>query len=149
PTIRAASGATLLPVAVARAIAFAALAGWGALHWMSMLEPAEPGRGWTVLFVGLLAIAAMLGAGRLEGRARTLVAVAAIGPLTAWMLMAGRVADELVLPGGWSELGAGISRGISDLPGVRVPYRGLDDWVRTVIPLGGSAIVLAAALLAF
>ena len=57
------------------------------------------------------------------------------------MLMAGRVADELLLPGGWSELAGGISRGISDLPGVRVPYRGLDDWVRTVIPLGGSALV--------
>ena len=42
----------------------------------------------------------------------------------------------------WSELAGGISRGISDLPGVRVPYRGLDDWVRTVIPLGGTALVL-------
>jgi transglutaminase-like putative cysteine protease len=149
PTIRAASGATLLPVAIARAIAFVALAGWGALHWMSMLEPAEPGRGWTVLLVGVLAVAAMVGAGRLEGRTRVIAAIVAIVPLTALALMAGRVADELVLPGGWSELGAGISRGISDLPGVRVPYRGLDDWVRTVIPLGGSALVLAAALLAF
>ncbi|WP_028065110.1 transglutaminase family protein [Solirubrobacter soli] len=149
PAIRAATGATLLPVAIARAIAFVALAGWGALHWMSMLEPSEPGRGWTVLFVGILAVAAMLGAGRLEGRKRTLAAVVAIIPLTALMLMAGRVADELVVPSGWSELAAGISRGVSDLPGVRVPYRGLDDWVRTVIPLGGSALVLAAALLAF
>jgi transglutaminase-like putative cysteine protease len=91
----------------------------------------------------------MLGAGRLQGRRRTVVAVAAIVPLAALMLMAGRVADELVLPGGWSELAGGISRGISDLPGVRVPYRGLDEWVRTVIPLGGSALVLLAALLAF
>src|SRR5690349_5725748 len=149
PAIRAATGATLLPVAIARAVAFVALAGWGALHWMSMLEPSEPGRGWTVLFVGILAVAAMLGAGRLEGRKRTIAAIVAIVPLTALMLMAGRVADELLLPSGWSELAGGISRGISDLPGVRVPYRGLDDWVRTVIPLGGSAIVLIAALLAF
>ena len=59
------------------------------------------------------------------------------------MLLAGRIADELLLPGGWSELAGGISRGISDLPGVRVPYRGLDEWVRTVIPLGGSALVAA------
>ena len=79
----------------------------------------------------------------------TLAAVAAIVPLVALMLLAGRVADELLLPGGWNELAGGISRGISDLPGVRVPYRGLDDWVRTVIPLGGSALVLLAALLAF
>jgi transglutaminase-like putative cysteine protease len=149
PTIRVTTGAPLLPVAIARAIAFVALAGWGSLHWMSMLEPAEPGRGWTVLFVGVFAVAAMLGAGRLAGRRRIVAAALAIVPLTALMLMAGRVADELVLPGGWSELVGGISRGISDLPGVRVPYRGLDDWVRTVIPLGGSAIVLLAALLAF
>ena len=39
----------MLPVALARALAFTALAAWGALHWMSMLEPAEPGRGWLVV----------------------------------------------------------------------------------------------------
>ena len=114
-----------------------------------MLEPPEPRRAWLALAVGLVAIAAMLGAGRLAGRRRQLAAAAALMPLTALMLMAGRVPDELVLPGGWSELAGGISRGISDLPGVRVPYRGLDDWVRTVIPLGGAALVLLAAVLAF
>jgi MYXO-CTERM domain-containing protein len=149
PAVRATSGPTILPVAAARAITFVALAAWGALHWMSMLEPAEPDRGWAVVGVGVLAVAAMLGAGRLEGRMRHVAAVAAIVPLAALMLLAGRVADELLTPGGWSELAGGISRGISDLPGVRVPYRGLDDWVRTVIPLGGSALVALAALLAF
>ena len=54
------------------------------------------------------------------------------------MFLAGRVANELLLPTNWGELEGGIARGISDLPGVRVPYRGLDQWVRTVIPLGGS-----------
>ena len=38
-------------------LAFTALAAWGALHWMSMLEPAEPGRGWMIVLVGLLAVA--------------------------------------------------------------------------------------------
>jgi transglutaminase-like putative cysteine protease len=149
PTIRPATGAALLPVALARAVAFLALSAWGALHWMSMLEPAEANRGWTVVGVGVLAVAAMYGAGRLDGRRRVLAAVGSIVPLTALMLLAGRVPDELIPPGGWSELAGGISRGISDLPGVRVPYRGLDEWVRTIIPLGGSALVLAAALLAF
>lgn len=148
PVLRPTS-APVLPVSLARAIAFTALAAWGALHWMSLLEPAEPGRGSAVVAVGLVAIAAMLGAARLRGRRRIVAAVAAIVPLAALMLVAGRVSDELVMPSGWSELAGGISRGISDLPGVRVPYRGLDEWVRTVIPLGGSAIVLIAALLAF
>ena len=85
----------------------------------------------------------MLGAGRLTGRRRHSPRSRALVPLVALMLLAGRVADELLLPTGWSELAGGISRGISDLPGVRVPYRGLDDWVRTVIPLGGAALVTA------
>ncbi len=92
PTIRPTTGAALLPVAVARAIAFVALAAWGVLHWMSMLEPAEPGRGWTALLVGTA---------RDRGDARrrhgsmaagvTLAAVGAIVPLTALMLLSGRV----------------------------------------------------------
>ena len=149
PGSRGAAGPPLLPVALARALAFTALAAWGALHWMSMLEPAEPGRGWLVVLVGLLAVAAMLGAGRLEGRRRVLVAVASLIPLAALMLLAGRVADELLLPTRWEPLAEGIGRGIYDLPGVRVPYRGLDGWVRTVLALGGSALVLLAAVLAF
>jgi transglutaminase-like putative cysteine protease len=147
--VRTASNDPVLPVWVARLIAFAALAAWGALHWMSMLEPSEPGRGWTVLLVGLLGAGAMLAAGRLERRRRMLAAALALIPLLALMLLAGRVANELVLPTGWSELAGGISRGLSDLPGVRVPYRGLDQWVRTVIPLGGAALVMLAAVLAF
>ena len=114
-----------------------------------MLEPAEPGRGWLVVLIGLLAVAAMLGAGRLEGRRRVLVAVASLIPLAALMLLAGRVADELLVPTRWEQLAEGIGRGIYDLPGVRVPYRGLDGWVRTVLALGGSAMVLLAAVLAF
>ena len=117
---------------------------WGALHWMSMLEPAEPGRGWTVAV-------RRAARGRRDARRR-----AARGPPAHDRRGRGdRPADRAdaagragsptscVLPGGWSELAGGISRGISDLPGVRVPYRGLDDWVRTVIPLGGSALVAA------
>ncbi|HEX6021595.1 MAG TPA: transglutaminaseTgpA domain-containing protein [Solirubrobacter sp.] len=146
---RGAIGRPLLPAALARALAFTALAAWGTLHWMTLLEPAEPGRGWLIVLVGVLAVGAMLAAGRLPGGWRVVVATAAIVPLAALMLLAGRVADELLLPSGWEALAEGIGRGIYDLPGVRVPYRGLDEWVRTVLPLGAAALVLAAALLAF
>ena len=70
-------------------------------------------------------------------------------PALALALLAGGVADELLLPGRWGELAAGIARGIAALPGVRVPYRGLDEWMRLVIPLGGTVLVVLAALLAF
>lgn len=150
PRLRANADSPVLPVSIARLIAFTALAAWGSLHWMQMLEPAEAGRAWLVVLVGIVAAGLMLGAGRLPAtKQRTIAAVVALVPIAALMLLAGRVADELVLPTGWGELAGGISRAISDLPGIRVPYRGLDDWVRTVIPLGGSALVALAAVLAF
>ena len=61
------AAARCCPSPLARALAFTALAAWGALHWMSMLEPSEPRRAWLAVAVGLLAIAALLGAGRLSG----------------------------------------------------------------------------------
>ncbi len=62
----------LLPFAFARGIAFFALAAFGALHWMAMLEPTAAGRGWYAVGAGLLAMAALLGAARLRGATRWL-----------------------------------------------------------------------------
>ncbi|MGH2950401.1 MAG: transglutaminaseTgpA domain-containing protein, partial [Solirubrobacteraceae bacterium] len=67
----------------------------------------------------------------------------------ALALLAGGVADELLRPDRWGSLLAGIGRGIESLPGVRVPYRGVDEWTLIVIPLGGTALAAAAALAAF
>jgi transglutaminase-like putative cysteine protease len=134
---------------VARTIAFMALALFGALHWMVLLEPSASGRAWALAAVAGLIIAGLLGAGRLSGRRRIAAAwaVALVGSTLA--LLAGGVPDELLAPDRWGDLAAGISRGIESLPGVRVPYRGLDEWTRTVIPLGASALIVVAALLAF
>ena len=73
PRQRRDAGEPLLPRAVARLIGFTLLAAWGALHWMMMLEPSEPGRAWLVVAVGLVAAGAMLAAGRLPttGNARS------------------------------------------------------------------------------
>ncbi len=147
--VRSGAGEPVLSVPVARGLAFTALAAWGALHWMALMQPAQPGRGWLVVGVGLAAVFAMLAAGRLPGRWRPLGALAAVPPLLALALLAGGVDDALLRPARWDELTGGIARGISDLPGVRVPYQGVDPWVRLVIPLGGSVLVLLAALLAF
>jgi protein-glutamine gamma-glutamyltransferase len=147
--VRLQTGAQLLPAAVARGVSFLALVAFGALHWMVLVEPPQPGRAWLLVGLGALAMLAMLAAARLPGAARPVAAVALVVPLAALGLLAGGVADELLRPDRWSELAGGISRGIADLPGARVPYRGLDQWVQTVIPLGASALVLASALLAF
>ena len=49
----------------------------------------------------------------------------------------------------WDDLVSGMSQGISSTPAITVPYRGIDEWVRTAILSGGTALLALAALLAF
>jgi transglutaminase-like putative cysteine protease len=138
-----------LAVPVARAMAFLALCGFAALQWMQMLEPAATQRAGYAVLAAAFAICGLLIAGRLPGRARTpaaaLVALAAF----ALAVLGGGAADEQLLPARWGELAGEIGRGLSTLPGARVPYRGLDDSTRLVIALGGTVLAVVAALLAF
>jgi transglutaminase-like putative cysteine protease len=139
-----------LSVPVARGIAFIALAGFGVLHWMVLLEPSAPDRALYGLGAAALAIAGLLAAARLS-RPRVRRAAAsgvALGAL-ALAILAGGVADELLRPDQWGALASGIARGIEALPGVRVPYRGVDEWIRIAIGLGGTVLVTLAAILAF
>jgi protein-glutamine gamma-glutamyltransferase len=138
-----------LSVPVARGLAFTALAGFGALHWMVLLEPPAPDRALYALVSGGVAMVGLLLAGRLSGHARQAAAAAVSLVALALAVLGGGVADELLRPDRWGSLASGISRGIEALPGVRVPYRGVDEWIRTVIPLGGTVLVTAAAIAAF
>jgi len=147
--VREAAGRLLLPPAAARAIGFMALAGWSALHWLALLRPAEPDRGARLLAVALAALLALLAIGRLGGRRRQLLAAVAVLPLLAAALLVGGAHAALLRPSGWSELASGVDRGLGDLPGLRMPYGGIDPWIRLVIAGGGSVLVLIAALLAF
>ena len=90
--------------------------------------------------------AACCSPGGCRPRARTPAAIAVAIAAFALALLGGGVADEQLLPGRWGELAAGIGRGISALPGARVPYRGLDEWTRLVICLGGTTLAVLAAL---
>ena len=154
---RAATGAA---ATLPRTPSPAASASWrsaasGALHWMLMLEPGAAGaRAGRVVGVGA-ARGARAARRRPAARARAR-ALAALGarssPLAALALLAGGVPAELLRPDRWGELRGRRSRAASrTLPGVRVPYRGLDQWVRIVIPLGGTrarAVGRAARVLA-
>jgi len=145
----AAAAEQTLAVPIARAMAFLALCGFAALQWMQMLEPAAAQRaGYAVLAAGF-AIVGLLIAGQLPGRARIPAAVLVALAAFALALLGGGVADELLRPSGWGELAAAIGRGLSTLPGARVPYRGLDESTRLVIALGGTVLAVVAALLAF
>ena len=140
---------TTLAVPAARALAFLALCGFATLQWMTMLEPAANERaGYAVLAAGA-AICGLLIVARLPARARVPAAVLVAIAAFALALLGGGASDEQLMPGRWGELASTISRGISALPGARVPYRGLDESTRLVIGLGGTVLAVAAALLAF
>jgi transglutaminase-like putative cysteine protease len=144
-----AAGGPSLPLAPVRAAVLLAFAAFAGLHWMWLIEPAASWRAWEAVGIVALVVLGLLGAARLPGAARpaaaALVALAAV----ALALLAGGVADEDLRPDRWSDLMGGVGRGIESLPGVRVPYRGLDEWTRTVMGAGGTLLAVLAALLAF
>jgi transglutaminase-like putative cysteine protease len=138
-----------LPFAFARGSTFIALATFGALHWMAMLEPTAGARAWEAVVTAALAMAGLLGAARLSGPLRWLAVAGVTVVALALAFLAAGTADELLRPDNWDELAAGITRGIDALPGARVPYRGIDEWTRLVIALGGTMLTVMAALIAF
>jgi transglutaminase-like putative cysteine protease len=139
-----------LPVPTARGLAFVGLAGFGALHWMVLLDPAAPDRALYALGAAGVAMLGLLAVARLQRhRVRQAAAAGVALVALALALLGGGVADELLRPDRWGALASGINRGIAALPGVRVPYRGLDEWIRVVIPLGGTVLATAAAIAAF
>ena len=116
--------------------------------WRCSSRPRPAGRG-TRSAPALLAMVGLLLAARLSGATRW-AAVAVISLLAILLaFMAGGISAELLRPANWDVLATGIQRGIGDLPGARVPYRGIDQWIRLVIPLGGTMLVVLAALTAF
>ncbi len=150
PVVReAAAGGELLPLWFARGgvlIGFIAFAG---MHWAGLLEPAEPGRAWEAVGLSVLVVVALLGAARLGRPLRWVVAGLVALAAVALALLAGGLADEYLRPDRWGSLLSGAGRGIDALPGIRVPYRGLDEWTRLAIGAGGALLPVIAALLAF
>ena len=112
--------------------------------WRCSSRP-RPRRAWYALGAALLA---MVGPARRRAAARRR-ALARPSPPSACVGARARAARPAASPTSccgptdWGELAAGISRGIGALPGARVPYRGIDQWTRLVIPLGGTVLVVA------
>jgi transglutaminase-like putative cysteine protease len=136
---------------VLRLVAFAALAWYGAAHWGGLVSPGAGGA-----MLGMVAAAAAAGAAmlavpaRIGPAARVAVPVALVVVLLALALVAaGAPVGVVVDPRDWDVLVSGLSEGISSTPGITVPYRGVDEWTRTAILAGGTALVALAAALAF
>jgi transglutaminase-like putative cysteine protease len=139
-----------------RLTAFGALGLYGVVRWGTMMNPAPIGR-----LLGLLVVALALAglAPVLVGRERTVAAVQGRpepltvvgGPLALIAILA--VLPIAGVPLEWtthlrvSPTADGIGQGLSALPGILVPYGGINEWVRTVIVLGAAVLLLDAALL--
>ena len=139
-----------------RLIGFAALGLYGVVRWGTLMTPAPT---WRLL--GLLALAvALAGVGPVllererevaarggrnggisqVGAPLALVAILAVFPLAgvplAWIVHL-RVAVTA----------NGIGQGLSALPGILVPYGGINEWARIVMLLGAAVLLLDAAML--
>lgn len=140
---RVAAGTSVATRPLVRLGAFAALGCYGALRWSTMLGPAPRSR----LFGELVLAVAVAAAGpSLRARSRApailgaglcaLAALALAGIPLAWIvhIRVGDTADA-------------IGQGLAALPGVLVPYVGINEWVRVVIVLGGGVLLLDAGLM--
>ena len=150
PVLReAAAGGPVLPLAIARGGVLIVLVIFGGLHWMQMLEPSESARAWIAVGLCVVVVLGLLAAARLEPPLRWIAAGALAVAALALALLAGGLADEYLRPDEWGALVSGVGRGFDSLPGVRVPYQGLDEWTRVVLGAGGTALAVGAAIVAF
>ncbi len=139
-----------------RLVAFGALGLYGVLRWGTLMQPAPT---WRLL--GLLAVALALAgvAPVLIERERAVAAMRGVTePVTmvgAWLALIAVVAVFPIagVPLAWTVhlrvavTANGIGEGLSTLPGILVPYGGINEWARTVILLGAAVLLLDAALL--
>ncbi|HEX7298226.1 MAG TPA: transglutaminase-like domain-containing protein, partial [Solirubrobacteraceae bacterium] len=134
----------------ARLAAFAVLGMFAGLHWGALIDP---GRGGAMLLALLCALTGAgvlvaVPAGAADWQRRAAVGVVTFVLLVLALLCAG-VPLWTLAPRGWDDLVNGMVQGISTTPGITVPYRGVDEWVRTAILSGGTALLGLGAVLAF
>jgi transglutaminase-like putative cysteine protease len=135
------------PVGI-RLVACLVLALFGARAWGDMVRPEADGR---------LVLAALCGAAlgailllavppRRPQRGLALAGVGVAG-LFVVLLTAG-VPGGMLGPRNWDDLVRGLADGVSSLPSLSVPYRGVDEWNRIAMLLGGTALAVIGPLLA-
>ncbi len=146
---RAATGEAA-PARPLRFAAFAALVLYGCLHWVRQVAPTQTGVALQMAGVAVTLALALPPVGRLPGARRRRVVV---GVLCGLGVVAALAAAGIPLRfAGWHnrrELGVGVVEGLTTLPNLNVPYRGLDEWVRWIVLSGAPLLGVVAAALAF
>ena len=133
-----------------RVCALAALTLFASLQWIRQVapEPRAAALSWTFLAAGLGAVL-IVGRRSVPNRRLRGVLFTATGlGVFVFLLLSCGIDAHLLRPRAWDELFSGIGQGLQALPQLRVPYRGLDEWVRIVVLAGGGLLAVIAALLA-
>jgi protein-glutamine gamma-glutamyltransferase len=141
---------------IVRLVAFGALGLYGVTRWGTLMHPASTRRllGLLALSLALAGIAPALiererAVAAMRGRSEPLTAIG--GPLALIAILAAFPISGVPLD--WTihlRVGVtanGIGQGLSALPGILVPYSGINEWVRTVVLLGAAVLLLDAAML--
>jgi protein-glutamine gamma-glutamyltransferase len=135
---------------IARLVGFFPLALFGALQWGKLLAPKADGAMLLAVLAATGAGGLLLATGRDERRGvRPAGAIAAVLGLFVIGLLVAGVPLRLFKPANWDELASGIGQGVESMPAITVPYRGIDEWVRTALVASGAWLAGAAALIAF
>jgi transglutaminase-like putative cysteine protease len=149
PRIAHATGPQAAP-GIARLVAFVPFALFGMVHWAGLLAPTATLGGLATVAVATAGGAVLLAAAQIASRRRrNLVLAGTALALVFTAVVAAGVPLRLLVPDAWDDLAAALADGIGAMPGVTVPYRGVDEWVRTAIMTGGTLITVLAALVAF
>ena len=137
-----------VPAIVIRMATVGALALFGAQAWGGMVAPSAGGGVVGAAAVGLALAAAAVLAARLPRLARYAVRTAIpVIAAAAAMLLAGVPLHLLDLES-WGELSSGLGQGLQALPGLNVPYRGVEEWNRIAMLLGGTSAAILGVLVA-
>ena len=140
--------AATTPRLLVRIAAVGALALFGAEAWGGMVRPEAGGRVAGAAFAGIALAAVAAAASRLPAWWwRATLAALPFAAGGAALLLAGVPLHLLDLES-WGDLGGGLGQGLQALPGLNVPYRGVDEWNRIAMLLPGTSIAILGVVVA-
>jgi transglutaminase-like putative cysteine protease len=134
-----------------RLVTFSALAAFAAANWVALVADPPTGRAMLAALcaaIGALCLLAI--AARLPSRWRAAaVAGAVIAAIILLAALALGLPARLLLPSGWSELGADLGDGIGSIWKADYPYEGGETWSRLALLLALAPLLGLAAALTF
>jgi protein-glutamine gamma-glutamyltransferase len=134
-----------------RLVTFSALAAFAAANWVALVaDPPTGGAMLAALCAAVGAVCLLAIAARVPSRCRAVAAAAAVvAAVVVLAALALGLPARLLLPSGWSELGADLGDGIGSAWNADYPYEGGETWSRLTLLLALAPLLGLAAALTF